>query len=276
MDERESKAPRRSGYYIYGIVPGDHPGPDQAVVGVSPEAPVEKIGLGALAALVARVSVDDFDEDSLTDPAEGLRTLEAKVRGHEAVLESALASGAVVPMRFGTTCVDPDEVRGVLARHEGELSALLRKVSGRSEWTVRGTYDREVLVRWVAANNDEIEVAGGSEELGPGRAYWAQRKTEDLLAHELERVALEWAQRCHDRLGGTAVESAWNAPGRFGEGDAPVVLNGAYLVEDSERDRFMHAVDELRDLFAERGFHLDVVGPWPPYEFGRLGSSAIR
>ena len=44
-----------------------------------------------------------------------------------------------------------------------------------------------------------------------------------------------------------------------------MLFNGAYLVSD--RERFEREVDALAADHRESGMHLELTGPWPPYNF---------
>jgi hypothetical protein len=89
----------------------------------------------------------------------------------------------------------------------------------------------------------------------------AQLKARESAALDAARVATD----VHDALSGVA-EAAAQMATRAGESGSPLVLNGAYLVPDEDRDAFMRLVEGLQE---ERGaeYAFEVTGPWPPYNF---------
>jgi hypothetical protein len=91
------------------------------------EAPAEEfetVGAGPLAAVVRAV-----DE---APPAEPSAFLE-----HEAIVEEVMARQPVLPVRFGTTFADEDEVVALIRSREPELLARLEAVRGCVELAVR-------------------------------------------------------------------------------------------------------------------------------------------
>jgi hypothetical protein len=53
-----------------------------------------------------------------------------------------------------------------------------------------------------------------------------------------------------------------------------MVLNGAYLVDESAADVFAAAIEELRTQYGPCGFTFVLTGPWPAYSFSS-GSSGV-
>jgi hypothetical protein len=51
-----------------------------------------------------------------------------------------------------------------------------------------------------------------------------------------------------------------------------MVLNGAYLVDETKTDAFATAFEELRTQYGARGFSFELTGPWPAYSFSAGGS----
>jgi hypothetical protein len=62
--------------------------------------------------------------------------LEQLVRAHNELLTGALADGAVVPFRFGTTFPDQAALDDWLERHRAVLAAELDRLRGKAEWSV--------------------------------------------------------------------------------------------------------------------------------------------
>src|SRR5213078_2128486 len=81
---------RELGYYVYGVVSagGEDLPPD--LPGVDPRYPATLVGEGGLAAIVSRVSLEEFGEERLRDNLNDVAWLEDKARAHEEVLDAAL------------------------------------------------------------------------------------------------------------------------------------------------------------------------------------------
>ena len=79
------------------------------------------------------------------------------VATHDRVL-SELVGRAVVPLRFGTVVGDDDELHdGILTSHAEEFSALLDRVDGRVQMSVKAYYRDEALLRAVLARRPDLK-----------------------------------------------------------------------------------------------------------------------
>ena len=247
-------AAAQTAWYVYGVVRVS----DARVAGV------DAVEHGALAALVERVSLDEFGEDVLPERLNDRQWLEEKARAHEGVLVRAAVAAPVVPLRFGTIVRERDDVASLLARNEESFERTLALVDGRWELGVKG---------WQS--EPAVEDAGGPASGGPasegaasGRAYLEQRRAErrraDVAAGERATVAAA----AHQRLLARAVDGVVNRPQPrelTGRDDA-MILNGAYLVERDD-DALGREVDSLNLEYGSRGYSFELTGPWPPHNF---------
>jgi Gas vesicle synthesis protein GvpL/GvpF len=232
--------PEDAGWYLYGVVGGraEPPTPDVVVLGEGP-----------VAGLASRVSLVEFDEASLPQRLADAAWLEEKIRGHEQVLESALAAGPVVPCRFCTVYRDEHELRRFLADQADVLTSALERLEGRVELGVKAFVA-------VAPPSEAVEAESG-------RAYLEARRREKQEREELAQTRAALAHDLHRRLLATAEDGVLlDLQSRELSGrDAEMIFNGSYLVAD--RARFEDALVEA----APEGFDLELTGPWPPYNF---------
>jgi len=77
--------------------------------------------------LVLDLAPGDLDDEA---------RLEQLVRAHNELLVDALAAGAVVPFRFGTTFPDRAALDAWLERHREALASELERLRGKEEWSV--------------------------------------------------------------------------------------------------------------------------------------------
>ncbi|MFH0944939.1 MAG: GvpL/GvpF family gas vesicle protein, partial [Planctomycetota bacterium] len=227
-----------------------------------------------LAAVVSSVSLKEFGEEELEANVKDPEWAKAKVRAHHDVLSELLSRGLYpVPMRFCTIFQGPDRVRGMLQEHRKSLLSALSRVAKRAEWGVKMFCDQAVgrqrveeEARGVDALKREMENAGA------GAAYFLRKKMERMLDAEVERVADEAAQACHDALAGLSVDAVVltlqerEVTGRV----EAMLLNGAYLVGDESFPRFEAAIDRLTQDYASFGCSFELTGPWPAYNFARV------
>jgi len=253
-----------SGLYVYGVVRADTP-PDlfADVRGVDPTRPVAVLAEGEVAAVVSRVSLDEFGADAI---AENLRVADwvaAKVRAHDDVLGATVGRTAVVPFRFGAIYGGEESVRTML-RERADLADRLETLSGRMELGVKGYVDRE-QVRALLARERGV----GDDAPDTGRAYMERRRLDRELEDEVRERAMRWATAGHERLA-AAADDARSSPARQDEAapsSSMMFLNGAYLVREEDAERFRTALGELAESQRADGVTYELTGPWPAYSF---------
>ena len=251
------------GFYFYGVV-------DPSVrlsgnlLGVDPEHKVFLLEGNELAAIVSRVSLDEFGEEPLRENLNDAGWLEEKARAHEHVLEVLLESTTVIPMRLCTIFSGEKQVREMLARERVALLDSLSRLQGKAEWGVKVFVTSDALERAAA------ERAGaGPDELQPGAAYMARKRQEARAREGAQEIGDLWAQQIHERLAQEASEALLNPLQRreVSGHDGEMLLNGVYLIEDAEIDRFRELVEELQQDYREREVAIELTGPWPAYNF---------
>jgi hypothetical protein len=262
----EGTAPRGAGWYVYGVVEADAT-PPAGVAGVSGR--VGALREGDVAALVSRVELEEFGEESVRSRLEDPIWLAEKASAHEAVLSAALVSGAVVPFRFLTIYRDDDQLRDFLARHRHDLTGVLRRVRGQVEVGVKAFVDRAALERNVADESPSVAALDAEiEGAAAGRAYLLRRRRDEAAREEAARLEGEVANDVHACLVGVAEDGVANpVQSREVSGrQEDMILNGAYLVSADDR-RIESALHDLRARYGRLGVVFERTGPWPPYNF---------
>lgn len=248
-------------WYAYGVVSRAHAADvPPAAAGVE----LQVVDAGPLAVVSTGVSLDEFGEEPLRANLNDRDWLEAHARQHEDVLLAVAAATDVVPFRFGTICTTAADLRALVGEREQALCASLERVHGRIELGVKLWVDE---ARLAAALQPDVTAAPSS-----GRAYLEARRVEQQRAADADAVVADVARDAYRRLSQLAVDGVVNRPqpreltGR----DERMLLNAAFLVESGDtrlRDEAVRLERELRD----RGFAVDVTGPWPPHNFVEEG-----
>jgi hypothetical protein len=242
--------------YVYGVVRAEAPAPT-GVKGIA-EAPVELVAEGELAALASAA------------PGEYLEAGREELLTHSRVLEAALQSATVLPMRFGVVMPDEQTVRDrLLSAHRDELCAQLREMDGKVEVSIKGLYDEAAILHEVVAENREVaqlrEAIHGKpadatyyERIRLGElvaAAFAAKREEDgdavVEALRPEAVAVQLADPIHERM----------------------AVNASFLVLRSQLEDFDRSVEELGSSQAGR-IRFKYTGPLPPHSFVELGVAA--
>jgi hypothetical protein len=129
------------GTYVYGIV---RAGASLDAIGDAEDdlPEVRLVEAGDLAALVS------------DGPEQATREL---VLGHGRVLEAALESSPVVPLRFGMMVTDEDAVREeILEAHHDQLAQLLARFEGRVQMTLKVYHHEDAVVAEVLAADPKL------------------------------------------------------------------------------------------------------------------------
>jgi hypothetical protein len=252
-----------------------------------PELPVELEGVHAAArphvvrgaggaAIVSVVPLDQFGEDALKRNLNDIEWLESVARTHEDVLEAALGSGPIVPMRICTIFRGEEQVRRMLADGQSAFAETLDRLDGRAEWGVKVVADRARVAQMVRTRGRSTSGPGlASRPAGEGGAYLG-RKQEDRYLRELVDVVIDEAVReSHARLEEWAAASELLPPQRpeVAGYEGEMVFNGAYLVDHDRVETFEGVVRGLSRQYSDAGLSFELTGPWPAFHFvGRLDS----
>ena len=247
-----------SGLYVYGIVDGGALDGAPDVTGVDPSHAPALFDGGGLTAIVSEVDVSEFEGEALERNAAQADWLETKVRSHESVLDQIVGATTVVPMRFGAIFSTSDGLRAMLEDHGAALKESLERVRGRSEWGVKVHVEARHLVEQMARTESPSDEPSG-------RNYLLQKKAQRDAQANAANQAAEVSARVHDSLSSLADGATTMSLRSRGEGST-IVLNGAYLVPDGDRETFMRRVEELQKEHSE-AYLFEVTGPWPPYNF---------
>jgi len=240
-----------TGLYCYGVV-WARAAVDQSE-GVA-GAPVEAIRSGDLAALVSPVQVRK------------MRARRADLLKHLDVLTAALADGAVLPFRFGTTFADEDDLVGrLLDARRDELISLLKEFDGLVELSVKAFFRGDAVLTEIVRENPRIARLRTQTSQGPEAATYGQRiELGELVAAELASRSAAEADQILQRLRPLARKVDIDT-----EPVEHQVLRAAFLVERGGLEAFDAAMDALA---REREGRIDFkyLGPIPPHSFVAL------
>ena len=272
------QSPEEPGYYVYGVAREEEAQLPEGVAGVDPSDSPTLIEQAGLAAIVSRVSLAEFGEAQLHENLNDVDWLEDKARAHERVLDEALARMTVVPMRLCTIYRSASQVREMLSREHEVLVDALRRLKGKTEWGVKLLADPQALEQ-AAAREAEARLREDDDSASStGAAYMREKAREARVREAADQIAETWAQGAHERLAEAASEALLNplqnpeVSGHAGE----MLLNGVYLVDDEDEDRFRRVVDELSEEYSRVSVKVELTGPWPPYNFVKSSIEAAR
>lgn len=234
--------------YVYGVLSID----ERDAVAVA----------GVEGSVVRTVDYDGLS--ALASPLRGEQLRAAReVRAHLRVLQEAAEAATVLPVRFGTVLESERAVRERLLEPNAEyLDALLKRLSGCVQLTVRGAYDQEALLREVLAVSPPLkELAARVREISEAAGYYDRIRLGEAIAGEVGAHRERDTRLALDTLGPAAVASNSEDPS-----DSYEAFNLSFLVRRAEQEEFTRRVNDLAEAVSGR-VELRYVGPLPPYSF---------
>lgn len=237
--------------YVYGVVPGSATTPKDAQGVGDPPAPVTLVRHRRVAALVSEI-----------DPGRPLGTPD-DLRAHARILNDVAAERTpVLPFRFGGVVHDEsavsDELLGPL---EQRFAAALEDLEDHAQFTLRGEYQQEHILREILADRPDIarlreQTTGRPEDSG----YYQRIQLGEMVSQELDARRGTDTEVLLDRLGPLAAAVASGTPA------AEQAVDASFLVHQAKRSAFEAAVDDLARAWAGR-IDLRLLGPLAPYDF---------
>jgi hypothetical protein len=227
--------------YVYGVTWAD--GPRSDVRGLC-DAAVLEVEHGELSALVSEL------------PSADVRARRRDLLRHAEVLQKAFDRRTIVPLEFGTLFASEDDVVAELleARYE-DLVALLQRLDGLVELTVRGFYDEDGVLGAIVRDDPEVAALRGAS----GQAQ--QVRLGESVAAALAR------RRNRD---GNEIVAALSSLARKAFVEERVaeleVVRAAFLVERSDVTDFDARAEELAQQFGGV-IRFKLTGPLPPHHF---------
>lgn len=228
-------------WYVYGITVNEGPTVSPTGLAGVDDADIVLHGAGDLRLIASplRRSKSDMQDGDVE------QTLEA-VRRHDEVLVTVAWTRPVLPVRFGTVVPDQDAMEELL-EHRGERWAeTLAAVTGADEWVIRVD---------VPPTDDTLDPAA-TQDLTPGHAFFAKRKSQAQARAAARDRAASRASEVHARLRGLA-RRFLPMPVR----EPATLTRGAYLVDRDNADSFVAAAESTSEVA------VIVQGPLPPYRF---------
>src|SRR5581483_6948058 len=218
------------------------------------DEPVSLVKADGLAALASDV------------PGEYLEAGRDELLTHSRVLERALESGTVLPMRFGVVMPDEEAVRGeLLTPHRERLEAQLDEMDGKVEINIKGIYEEGAILAEVLAESPEASKLRESIRGKPEDAtYYERIRLGELVSQGLDLKRAEDERAIVDRLLAHAVAVEVGAAVH-----ERMAVNASFLVERDGLSAFDRAVDAIGEEQAGR-IRLRYTGPLPPHSFVEL------
>ena len=250
--ETEERPPSRTlatrGKYVYCIIKAT----DAQKFGA--------IGLGTEPGEVYTVHYKDIAAVTSDPPTEVPDATRENVLAHERVNEAVMRSHTVIPMSFGTVFKTRDDIVELLRGAYEAFIDVLGKMEDKLEYGLKLLWDRDVAVREVEKDDEEVRRLKSEISAQRGSTYFARMQYGRLLEAALQTRSERYVNEIFARLRDVSVASRANKP----IGDR-MIMNAAFLVSRDEEAAFDARVKELGSQYDKLTFRY--TGPWPPYNF---------
>jgi len=235
--------------YVYGLVSADTELPPN-LDGLGPSGRVSTIAHERIAAIVSDVP---------TDRPLGTRD---DLIAHERVLDAIAERSAVLPMRFPAVVDEKGVVQELLAPHQERFVKALERVDGLVQFTLKGRYDQDPVLREIAEADEEVmALRERVRDLPEDASYYDRIRLGELVVNAMKQRREADGRRVLERLQPFVTEVSIRSMAQPDE-----VVNAAFLVARNQVKQFDDAVEEIGgDLAGRVRFRL--VGPLAPYDF---------
>jgi hypothetical protein len=241
---------QQEGLYVYGVIEsraGVSFG-KSSIGGVSED--VSTVHYGDIAAVVSRTPVFIFDPTR------------DNALAHEHVIETVMKNYTIVPMAFGTVFRTSEDIKEVLKSIYPSLKDVLRQMTGKLEFGLKVTWDRDRIIEELKREHDDIHRF--HQELTRKHlqsTYFARMQLGRMIDKALAELAANYVRDIYDGLRAVCVASRDNKP----IGDK-MIMNAAFLIQKEREAEFDAAVNRIAQKFGDR-LNFKYTGPWPPYNF---------
>jgi hypothetical protein len=218
------------------------------------------IGIGADPSDVYTVHFKTLAAVVSDAPLEVLDSTRENVLAHERVNETVMRDHTVIPMSFGTIFKTRQDIVELLRSAADAFGDVLNKMQNKLEFGLKVLWDRDLAIREVEAEDDDIgrlkiEISG---QKGP--TYFARMQYGRLVDAALQAKSERYVAEILDELRDVSVASRINKP----IGDK-MIMNAAFLISRDREGAFDSRVKSIASRFDKLTFKY--TGPWPPYNF---------
>jgi hypothetical protein len=239
--------------FVYGVVRAGGDGADRRADGLPGirESTVDLIVGGSVAAAVTAGALEEPPRRR------------ADLLAYQSVLDALHRSGPVVPVQFGSVLWDADAVvEDLLLPQQDMFNALLDRLDGKQQYTLRATFIEEAVLADLVATDPEVRALREQTRDQPELAFYPERvRLGELVAQALEDRSLAEAEELWAAIEPFAAEHRVRTPP-----SAQHVLDVALLVEEGRTQDLVERLEDLAEAVHDR-IRMRLVGPLAPYDF---------
>src|SRR5437899_10009900 len=197
------------------------------------------LGIGADPAEVHTVNYKDIAAVVSDTPIEVHDPTRENVLAHERVNETVMRKHTVIPMSFGTVFKTRDDIVELLRSAYDAFHDVLDKMQDKLEFGLKVLWDREVMVREIENQDEDVRRLKQEISAQKGSTYFARMQYGRLVDAALQALSEKYVAEIFETLRDVAVASRANKP----IGDK-MIMNAAFLVSRDKEQAFDQRVKE--------------------------------
>lgn len=218
-----------------------------------------------LVALYSEVDAAMFSQDEIDRRSQDLNWLGSIGFRHERAVAALAEQATIIPLRAFTLFSSREKLDEFLSAGEPSLSAILERLEGRQEWTIRVELDAPVwekaIVRRVGALR---EISEQISQTSKGKAYLLTKKLEEGKKNAAREAELELVNEIESEIR-KSLGAPMVSEGRQKKAGSFPQIN--ILLPRDEREQLDSLHRDLAARYRDDGVTLVLTGPWPPYTF---------
>jgi hypothetical protein len=270
--KKKTGKPRDSRYgtYVYCIVesPDSRIIPDSAPAGLEAVHKLEQVSSAGLAAIVSRVPLSQYGEEAIDANLSDAGWAAKRAMRHEQVVEFFASRGPFIPLRFGTIYLDRKSIERMLALRAPEFRRVMKSLRGKQEWGVFIYCNHTTLISNNISKKAEIQpLLERAAVARPGQQYLLAKQIEALKAKAAREEVSTTLIRMKEALDASSEQSISGNRERRRTEHGELIARLSFLVQAGRFARFRAAAERLALDYLSSGFHIEIVGPMPPYSF---------
>ncbi len=251
--------------YLYGIARALDPAVLSGNEAVDGSDRFEVLSEAGLSALVSPVDAARFSQDEIDRQSDDLEWIGAIAWRHQNVLSAVMNATTIIPLRAFTLFSSEETLRSFLRDDQERLSAVLDRIGGCEEWTLR--IDLESTTWGEAAARQDprvLELEAEITSATPGRRFLLVKKLEDEKTRASRESESRMVNAVEDRLRERLQAPMVLENREMKHGSSPQF---SLLVERGRGTEIETLRNELEREHKREGLRFVLTGPWPPYSF---------
>ena len=270
--EKKAAKPREPshGTYVYCVLEsaGGQIMPDSAPEGLEVGHRLELVSFADLVAVVSAVPLSHYGEKAIDANLANTSWAATRAMRHEQVVEFFAARGPLIPLRFGTIYIDRNSIERMLSSRAAEFRSVMKSLRGKQEWGVLIYCDQTALVTNSVSKHAEIRpLLERAAAASPGQSYLLAKQIEALKAKTARQEISAAIFRMKQALDASSERSVSGPRERRRNEHGELIARLSFLVQVRRFARFQATAERLAKAYLSSGFHIELVGPMPPYSF---------